>query len=87
MAHSKDAAYSLALDRRIPLWLENVDMVGDFELVQTVVSLASQNFGDLSADYTHPTAPVPSVISRIRTSFDLSKLDRILLRLLAGICP
>lgn len=36
---------------------------------------------------TYPTAPVPSVINRIRTVVDCSKSSSILLLLLAGILP
>jgi hypothetical protein len=36
---------------------------------------------------TDPTAPVPSVINKIRTSLDFSNSLKILLLLLAGICP
>jgi hypothetical protein len=35
LAHAQDAANGLALDRRVPLRLEDVNVVGDLKIVQS----------------------------------------------------
>jgi hypothetical protein len=38
LAHPQNTAYRLTFDRRIPLRLEEVNVIGDFELVQTAMN-------------------------------------------------
>ena len=85
LTHPENASNRLAFDRGIPLRFEYMYLIGNFQPVETE---ALSVWLLLSRDtVAYPTAPVPKVINSMRTVLDVSKSLRILLLLLAVICP